>query len=459
MISKILLYVQAIILLLTATNCRSTLVYKSDNLILRRNSLSDALGSFTLEDLPSFQTDSKFDLKETATPLAKKMWKIALHDIEQNKVFNNVGNYFAAGRRYTDRVYTRDIAFAGILGLNYIYPVEMLQSLKVTRDVTAKLGYKVSASHVIKEIIAPWEIIAAEEKQVMASFKCNSITRRTDDVVWIWAAEDLFNIHPEYADWQWLYKTGISNFKEFYDPWFDEKDGLFRAQPTFQDITSSGYPRGMTVSDCVLLKGASTNCIYYKAMLALAKAAKNCHLKEDAIYWNKRAQTLKNAIKKELILPNGTVSYYKDRNGQLLTNQHCLGTAFAVLFGILEGQEAKTAIINYPTTDKGIPLIYPFLADNNGDHNNASWPFCDTFFLQAKEMADKKKYTGYNTALLARTLGTKIADNQDTSWGGFGSFHEKVKLPSGIIDGSGQQLWTSAAYVNVCIRAGLVSIN
>jgi hypothetical protein len=155
MISKILLYVQAIILLLTATNCRSTLVYKSDNLILRRNSLSDALGSFTLEDLPSFQTDSKFDLKETATPLAKKMWKIALHDIEQNKVFNNVGNYFAAGRRYTDRVYTRDIAFAGILGLNYIYPVEMLQSLKVTRDVTAKLGYKVSASHVIKEIIAP----------------------------------------------------------------------------------------------------------------------------------------------------------------------------------------------------------------------------------------------------------------------------------------------------------------
>ena len=33
-------------------------------------------------------------------------------------------------------------------------------------------------------------------------------------------------------------------------------------------------------------------------------------------------------------------------------------------------------------TDKGIPLIHPFLETNKGDHNNASWPFCDTYFLK-----------------------------------------------------------------------------
>ena len=37
-----------------------------------------------------------------------------------------------------------------------------------------------------------------------------------------------------------------------------------------------------------------------------------------------------------------------------------------------------------------------------------------------------------------------------------GAFHEKIKMPSGLIDGSGHQLWSAAAYVNVCFRADLV---
>jgi GH15 family glucan-1,4-alpha-glucosidase len=194
-------------------------------------------------------------------------------------------------------------------------------------------------------------------------------------------------------------------------------------------------------------------------MLSLSNAANKCNQPAEAKYWAKRAEALKTAIRKELILPNGTLTYYKDRYGKVMKNQHNLGTAFAILFGIVKGQEAKKAINNYPATDKGIPLIYPFLEDNSGDHNNASWPFCDTYFLQAKEIADRKDYTGYNAALLARTMGTKLAEKRDTTWGGFGSFHEKVKLPSGIIDGSGQQLWSSAAFINVCLRANLVVIN
>jgi len=431
-------------------------VYQSNTLILTENTLADGLGKFTIEDLPVVTPKCSIGLKKDATPFINKMWKIALNDVEQNMVTNNYGTYFAAGRRYTDRVYTRDISFAGILGLNVLYPKEMLQSLKVTRDVTARLGYKVSSQEVIKEIAAPWEVITDDVKQVMAQYKSNSITRRTDDVVWIWATDDLFKTHPEIADWEWFYTTGKDNFKSIYDPWFDISDGLFRAQPTFQDLTSSGYPGGMTVSDCVLLKGTSTNCIYYKAMLCLANAAKKCNLPDESKYWNKRAEDLKAGIRKELILPDGTLTYYKDRYGKVMKNQHNLGTAFAILFGILDGKEARKAIDNYPTAEYGTPLIYPFLDDNDGDHNQASWPFCDTFFLQAKEIADGKDYTGYNAALLARTMGTKFSEKRDKEWGGFGSFHEKVQLPSGLISGSGSQLWTSAAFINICLRANLV---
>jgi hypothetical protein len=79
--------------------------------------------------------------------------------------------------------------------------------------------------------------------------------------------------------------------------------------------------------------------------------------------------------------------------------------------------------------------------------------------MQAKEKVDQESYVGYNAAVLARTMGTKLSDKREKEWGGFGSFHEKVELPGGLISGSGQQLWTSAAFINVCLRANLVQLN
>jgi hypothetical protein len=433
-------------------------VYEKGPLVLKANSLEDGLGQFVTADLPSVTPKSTIALKPEATPLTKKMWAIALNDVELNLITNKYGTYFAAGRRYTDRVYTRDISYAGILGLNALYPKEMMTSLRVTRNVVSKMGYKVSTEEVVKEIDAPWEAITDDKKQIMALFKSNSITRRTDDVVWVWAADDLFKSHPEVADWSWFYTNGKNNFEMFYAPWYDKTDGLYKGQNTFQDLQSDGYPDGYSQADCVLLKSTSTNCLYYKAMLSLANAAQKCNLPEEAEVWTQKAESLKKAILKELQLPDGTFTYFKDRNGKVLPNQHNLGTSFAILFGIVKGEAARKAIDNYPSNQYGTPLIHPFLGKGKGDHNAAAWPFCDTFFLQAKEIADGKDYTAYNAALLARTMGTKFSDKRDKEWGGFGSFHEKVPLPSGLISGSGSQLWTSAAFMNVCLRANIVEL-
>lgn len=446
-------------LLMTSSAYSQKFLYDKKPLVLTANSLADGLGQFVTDDLPNVTPKNTMVLKSDASPLTRKMWNIALHDVELNLITNDYGTYFAAGRRYTDRVYVRDISFAGILGLNVLYPQEMMKSLRVTRDVVAKMGYKVSTKEIIKEIDAPWDAITDDKLQIMAKFKSNSITRRTDDVVWIWAVDDLFKSHPEVADWNWFYTNGKSNFETLYAPWYDKTDGLYRCQPTFQDIQSDGYPEGYSQADCVLLKSTSTNCLYYKAMLSLANAAKKCNLPQDSKAWTARAEALKKAILKELLLPDGTFTYYKDRYGKVMPNQHNLGTAFAVLFGIVEGKAARKAIDNYPSNQYGTPLIHPFLGDGTGDHNAAAWPFCDTFFLQAKEIADGKDYTAYNAALLARTMGTKLSDKRDKEWGGFGSFHEKVPLPSGLISGSGSQLWTSAAFMNVCLRANLVELN
>jgi hypothetical protein len=73
----------------------------------------------------------------------------------------------------------------------------------------------------------------------------------------------------------------------------------------------------------------------------------------------------------------------------------------------------------------------------------ASWPFCDTFFLSGKSVADGGDYTAQNAALLGRSLGTAFVPTKprakgEEDWGaGLGSFHEKIPLPEGLIDGSG----------------------
>ena len=77
-----------------------------------------------------------------------------------------------------------------------------------------------------------------------------------------------------------------------------------------------------------------------------------------------------------------------------------------------------------------------------------------------KSLADGQDHTDYNAALLARSLGTSIKPKkakEGEQWdAGFGSFHEKIELPSGLIDGSGHQMWSAAAYLNVCIRCELI---
>jgi len=302
------------------------------------------------------------------------------------------------------------------------------------------------------------------DKEIMTKYRTNSYTRRTDDVAWLWAVDDLFTLHPELADWEWVVENGKYFFKVFYDPWFDKTDGLYRGQPLFHDIQSSAYPAGMSIADCVLLKALSTNCLYYRGMQTMAKACeKSGRPVGEKKQWLDRAAALKIAIKKEFTKPDGTLAYYKDRHGKLMLNRSGYATAFAVIFGIIEVDAAKAAYAGFPTPDNGIPLFFPFLEGSDGSqwHNQASWPFCDTFFLWGKSIADGKDYTNYNAALLARSIGTaikpkkKVKEDQAEA-DVFGSFHEYVTLPDGLIHGSGRQLWTAAAFLNVCIRAGLL---
>ena len=82
------------------------------------------------------------------------------------------------------------------------------------------------------------------------------------------------------------------------------------------------------------------------------------------------------------------------------------------------------------------------LEDRPYVRNNSSWPFVDTFFLKAMELADGQSHVALNAALLAHSCM------------GEGTFHEVIDYRTREAKGSARQLWTAAAFIDVCQRAG-----
>lgn len=424
--------------------------YKQGSLNLTDDSITDAIGTLELNDLPNPQPQCSIRLFET-TPLIERLWRIALSDIESNIVETEDEVYFGAGSEFGVRVYTRDIAYSGILGLNRLYPKIMLNSIRQTRKLRSALKFRVSQGHALNPIDAPWIEEAQSESEFLKTWKTNSYTRRTDDVVWLWCSADLLT-HHKIDQWQWLYETGKHFFQNFYQPFYDPRDGLYYGQASFIDIhfvgkKTTGYPQDWSIEDCAMVKSLSTNCLYLQGLKVMELAATRTGHTAEAQDWLKRSERLQAAIRQTFRREDGSMAYLKDRSGQLQPRREALGSALAVLSGAVSGNEAKDALANYPVTDGGVPLFHPFFDTPQWYHNNSSWPFVDTFFIKALEISDGMPRVAQNAALLARTC---VGD---------GTFHEVSDYRTREIKGSSSQLWSAASFVDTCLRAGLVNLD
>ena len=411
---------------------------------LRPDSLSDSLGTIRLEDLPDLHPQHKGRLKNP-TPLIEKLWRIALSDVEKNIVTSAKGTYLGAGTAFGTTVFTRDIAYSGLLGLNRLYPDLIRESLEYTRRLHLEAMFTVPKGYCVEDIDVDWNEIDLSEKEYAKNYEANYM-RRTDDVIWLWCAGDLAEREDSLEIWKWIYDRGTECFEKLYQPFFDPSDGLYRGQASFIDVhfswkKATGYPQDWTIGDCVRIKATSTNCLYAKGLAVMATAAAKLGHKEESGQWRARSEAVKEAISRELKFKNGTFSFFKYPNGSLENRRECLGTAFVVLLEIVRGEEGAQALAGYPVTDAGIPLFHPFFTTiDQCYHNHSTWPFADNFFLQALEKSDGQDRSGLKAALLARTC------RED------GSFHELVDFRDKSIHGSKSQLWTAAAFLGTCLR-------
>jgi hypothetical protein len=152
-------------------------------------------------------------------------------------------------------------------------------------------------------------------------------------VVWLWAADDLFMLHPELADWRWMLESGEYSSGRFMRLGLIQATASIAGSRSFHDITNSAYPDGMKIADRVLLKALSTNCLYYRGALAMANACeKSGRPTAEKQAWLARAAALKAAIVQVFTKSDGTLAYYKDRHGKIMPHREISGTAFAAIF-------------------------------------------------------------------------------------------------------------------------------
>lgn len=427
------------------------MIYQSPSLSLESDRLVDELGSLEVGMLPAPPLPAGPRLRRP-TPFLERLWRCALHDVLGNQCRRAEGRFFAAGGRgagWNGMVFTRDQAYAGILGLDRLFPAEMREAMATTLAVRLGLGLAVDREEFVEGLPFIRQEVSYEEfKQRHGT---NSFIRRTDDVVWLWWADDLFSEHYDTpADWAWVLATGRRCFSELYDPFHDPGTGLYRGQSSFVDIGFNGYPESFgplrsleAKRNCLLSRATSTNCLYYKGLSVLAKAAARAGEAAEARAWQERADRLRRAIRTGLMAPDGTPAYFMHPDGHLEQHQHTLATAFAVLHGVLTGPEARQAVEAFPLTWWGAPLIHPFYPNGQFYHNQSSWPFSDAFLLRARELALGSDETGRELALLARSCRGD-------------SFHEWIPANTKLPQGQPACLWTAAAFLGRCVGRGWV---
>jgi glycogen debranching enzyme len=296
-----------------------------------------------------------------------------------------------------------------------------------------------------------------------------------DHIIWVPAALNHFYITGNMEFLKQARICSSNTMENLEKTTFDEKYGLFMGPSVFNDGIA-GYPAPIYDSannssyvldhtNSVKIKCLSTNCVYYGAYLALINMEKEPGgNKQKADLYKQKAARLKTNILKYFYNKNENKLYYLiDHLGNTDKSQEGLGLSFAVIFGILNSEQAVKVVNNAAVSKFGVTSIYPdfsrYSLEKPGRHNNLIWPMVNGFFAQAA--AKINAYKVYEKELNGLT---NLALDKDK--GNF-QFWEIYNPNTGKPDGGWQsgrqwnscryQTWSATAYANMVLY-GLAGI-
>lgn len=274
---------------------------------------------------------------------------------------------FRTGKEWAG-VWTRDISYSIILSMAYMQPAVAINSL-------------------LKKVNKKKRII--QDTGTGGAWPCS-----TDRMIWAVAA---FEVYKATGNKDWLQqayiiiKNSIENDEHVA---YDTLTGMVRGESSFLDWREQTYPKWMQPADIFESECLGTNAVHYEANKVLAEMATILNDKKVAAKHKALAAQIKNGINKYLWMPDKGyyAQYLYGRNYKIISpRMEALGESLCIIFNIADAAKQKEMISKIPFTPYGVTCIYPEIPNIPPYHNNAVWPFVQTYFTWAAQKAGNKK--------------------------------------------------------------------
>lgn len=318
-------------------------------------------------------TDAEWKISKDISPYPQYKSDFVLSDAIYNLSLEEMlkaiepDSTFRTGKEWSG-VWTRDISYSIILSMAHLQPRVAMFSLM--RKVNAK-----------KKIIqdtgtgGAWPI-------------------STDRMIWAVAAWEIYKATGN-KDWlQQAYVIIRNSIEDDIHAAHDPETGLVKGESSFLDWREQTYPKWMQPADIYESQNLGTNAVHYQANNVLSQMATELKDTKAADKYKGIAERIKKGINEYLWLPEK--GYYAQfrygRNYKFVSPRaEALGEALCVIFGIADEARAKQVVASTPVTTFGIPCIYPQIPNIPPYHNNAVWPFVQTYWLWAAAKAGNER--------------------------------------------------------------------
>ena len=294
-------------------------------------------------------------------------------------------------------VWTRDVSYSIILSMAYMQP-------------------KVSQNSLMRKVNANGRII--QDTGTGGAWPAS-----TDRMIWAVAAWEIYKVT---GDQNWLRKVYPIIKNSIEDDIMvdhDPQTGLVKGESSFLDWREQTYPRWMQPMDIYSGKNLGTNALHYQALTVAGKMALLMNEPQTGNKYHQLAEEIKSGINAHLWIPekNYYGQYLYGRNYQILSpRSEALGEALCVVFNVADKARQKLLVQNVPVVNYGIPCIFPQSGDIPPYHNNAVWPFVQTYWLWAGAKTGNEESVLHSIASIYRAgamfLTNKenfVADNGD----------------------------------------------
>ncbi len=329
---------------------------------------------------------SAFPRYQSDYPVANAIYNLSLEEMQKAIEPDST---FRTGKEWAG-VWTRDISYSIILSMAYMQP-------------------RVAKNSLLKKVNKKGRII-----QDTGSGGAWPVS--TDRMIWAVAAFELYKVT---GDREWL-KQAYEIVKNSIDDdllnIYDPETGLAKGESSFLDWREQTYPKWMQPADIYSSENLGTNAVHYEANRVLSQMAEILGDRNAANRYKNIALKIKTGINKYLWQPSK--GYYGQflygRNYAVLSpRSEALGEALAVLFDIADSSKQQQIVRHVPITPFGISCIYPQIPGIPPYHNNAVWPFVQTYWLWAAAKAGNEKSEMESMAAIYRPAALFLTNKEN----------------------------------------------